>query len=90
MINVLNVFPNPFTGTIKVELQNAKPATVAIMLYDINGKLLFRSNSLNAMKGKNIISANLPVGLSLSPGSYIINVWIDGKMSKSAKLVKIN
>ena len=86
----INVFPNPFTSTIKVELQSARPATVAIMLYDINGKLLFRSNSLNAMKGKNIVSANLPVGFSLSPGSYIINVWIDGKMSKSAKLVKIN
>ncbi|MEP6710994.1 MAG: fibronectin type III domain-containing protein [Ferruginibacter sp.] len=89
-MQIIKVFPNPFTSMIQVELQNSKAATVNILVYDINGKLLFKSNGVNSMKGHNIVSANLPVGLSLSPGSYVINVWIDGKMSKSAKLIKIN
>ena len=88
--NVIKVFPNPFTDKIQVELQNPKSATVTIMLYDINGKMIFRSNGFNVMKGNNIVSANLPVGMSLAPGNYIINVWIDGKMSKTVKLIKVN
>ena len=88
--NVIKVFPNPFTDKIQVELQNPKSATVTIMLFDLNGKMVFRSNGFNVMKGNNIVSANLPIGMSLAPGNYIINVWIDGKISKTVKLVKIN
>ena len=86
----IKVFPNPFTDVIQVELQNAKASTAIIMLYDINGKMIFRSSALNVIKGNNIVTAKIPTGLSIVPGSYIINVWIDGKMSKSMKLIKIN
>jgi len=86
----IKVFPNPFTNKIVVEMTNPKAAPVNILLYDLNGKLVFRSTGLNVMKGNNTVSANLPVGLTLMPGSYFINVWIDGKLSKSVKLVKIN
>lgn len=89
-LDEIKVFPNPFTDKIQVELQNPKASSVSILLYDMNGKMLFRSNGLNVMKGNNIVSANLPVGMSLSPGSYVINVWIDGKMSKTVKLIKVN
>jgi hypothetical protein len=87
---IISVFPNPFTSMIKVELQNAKAKTVTIMLSNIDGKLIFKSNELNIMKGNNIVGANLPVNLALAPGSYIITVWVDGKLSKSTKLIKVN
>ena len=90
LADVISVFPNPFTDRIQVELQNPKASAVTIMLYDINGSLLFKTNNMNVMKGNNIVSANLPVGIKLAPGMYVINVWIDGKMSKSVKLIKVN
>jgi len=88
--NVIKVFPNPFTDKIQVELENPKSETVAIIVYDLNGKMVFRSNSFNVMKGKNIVAASLPIGMSLAPGTYVINVWIDGKVSKTVKLIKVN
>ena len=86
----IKVFPNPFTNKIQVEMVNPKAASVVIMLYDLNGKQVFQSTGLNVMKGNNTIAANLPVGLRLMPGSYFINVWIDGKLSKSVKLIKVD
>ncbi|MEO5943116.1 MAG: fibronectin type III domain-containing protein [Ferruginibacter sp.] len=87
---VISVFPNPFTNLIKVELQNQNAKKVSIMLSDISGNVIFKTNQLNVMKGHNIVGANLPVGLKLSPGSYIITVWVDGKLSKATKLIKVN
>jgi large repetitive protein len=86
----IKVFPNPFTNKIQVEMENLKSASVAIMLYDLSGRQVFRSNGMNVMKGNNTIAANLPVGLKLMPGSYFINILIDGKLSKSVKLIKVN
>jgi hypothetical protein len=87
---VISVFPNPFTNLIKVELQNETAKKVTIILSDISGNVIFKTNQLNVMKGHNIVGANLPVNLALSPGSYIITVWVDGTLSKSTKLIKVN
>lgn len=88
--SVITVYPNPFIDLIKVDMVSTKPATVNITVHDMNGKMVFRSNSMNVMKGNNVISAHLPVGLKVLPGTYVVNIWVDGKMSKVVKLVKVN
>ncbi|RYE23522.1 MAG: T9SS type A sorting domain-containing protein [Sphingobacteriales bacterium] len=88
--SVINIYPNPFIDVIKVDMTSTKPAAVNITVHDMAGKMVFRSNSMNIMKGNNVISAHLPVGLKVLPGSYVVNIWIDGKMSKVVKLVKVN
>ncbi len=86
----IKVFPNPFTSVIQVKLQSDKAAGIAILLYDVNGRLMYSSNGLNVVKGANIVSVNLTNGRSLPPGIYLLNVLIDGKMSKVEKLIKVN
>lgn len=88
--SVISVYPNPFIDVIKVDMTSSKAAAVNITVHDMNGKMVFRSNNMNIMKGNNVISAHLPVGLKVLPGSYVVNIWVDGKMSKVVKLVKVN
>ncbi len=86
----IKVFPNPFTGPVQVKLQSDKAAEIAILLYDVNGRLMYKSNGLHAVKGANTISVNLANGVQLPPGMYILNVLIDGKISKAERLIKVN
>lgn len=86
----IRVYPNPFTGPVQVKLQTDKDAEIAIQLYDVNGRLMYKSNGLRAVKGVNIISVNLADRAPLPPGMYILNVLIDGKISKAEKLIKVN
>lgn len=86
----IKIFPNPFTSNIQVQLNAEKNANVNILIYDINGKQMFRSENLNVIKGSNSISASLGNGRQLLAGTYIINILIDGKLSKVEKLIKVN
>ncbi len=88
--SIINVYPNPFIDVIKVDMTSTKQANVNIVVFDMNGRLIFRSNGMNIMKGNNIISTQLPVGLKVLPGNYVISIWVDGKMTKSVKLIKAN
>jgi hypothetical protein len=73
-----------------VQLNVDKNASVNILIFDINGKQMFRSENLHALKGVNNITASLGIGEQLLPGTYIINILIDGKISKVEKLIKVN
>jgi large repetitive protein len=86
----IKVFPNPFTDKIQVQLNLDENASVNILIFDINGKQMFRSENLKGLKGSNIISASLGIGRQLNAGTYIINILIDGKISKVEKLIKVN
>jgi large repetitive protein len=88
--DAIKVFPNPFTNNIQVQLNVDKNASVNILIFDIKGKQMFRSENLHALKGRNTISASLGSGRQLLSGTYIINILIDGKISKVEKLIKVN
>ncbi len=88
--NSVNVYPNPFTSKIQVEVNSKAASSVSVMLYDLNSKLVYRSNTFNAAAGKNTVTLNLPGSPALVPGNYVLNVWIDGVMMKTVKLLKIN
>jgi hypothetical protein len=42
------------------------------------------------MKGGNLMSINLANGMPLPPGVYLLKVMMDGKLSKTIKLIKSN
>ena len=84
------VFPNPFTQSIKVELTTDKRSTVVLQLFDMNSRLIQRSAALNTIPGKNVLSMDIPAGKPLSPGNYVVSVTVDGRLSKTVKLVKVN
>ncbi len=86
----IKAFPNPFKGNIQLAVQTEKAANIAVVLYDMNGKLMYQNNVLRVMPGGNLITVNLTNGVSLSPGMYILNVLVEGNISKSMRLVKIN
>ncbi len=85
----ISVFPNPFTGSIHLKLQTDKATEIAILLYDVNGRLMYKSNGLSAVKGASVITVNLTNGITIPPGIYVLNVLIDGKISKAEKLIKV-
>lgn len=87
---VVNVYPNPFVNVIKVDMTSTRQSNVQIVLFDMNGKTVFKTSGMNIMKGNNIISAELPAGLKVLAGNYLITVWADGKMIKTVKLIKAN
>ena len=86
----INVYPNPFTSRIDVELTHDKAASVSIMVYDLTSKLMYKSANIKQQAGYNKLSLNLPAGSGLVAGTYVVNVLIDGKPAKTVKLIKVN
>jgi len=87
--SAINVYPNPFTNKIEVEVNNAQANTISIQVYDVNARLIYKSAPFKPISGRNVIQVNLPGGVSLAPGNYVLNVLFDGKPAKTVKLVKI-
>jgi hypothetical protein len=86
----INVYPNPFTSRIDVEINNEKAANVTVMLYDLSHRLIYRSAEQKQTAGRNKISVNLPSSASILAGNYIVSIMVDGKLAKSVKLIKVN
>lgn len=86
-IGDVKVYPNPFTRSIQVEWNDIKASQVSVLLYDINGRMVFKGNKTNTVAGKNLITVN--VDGNLTPGTYVLNILADGKLERSVKLVKV-
>jgi hypothetical protein len=77
--NDIAVYPNPFNDKISIQLKE-KDAPVLISIYNIIGKLQY-STQINSSQNE----LNLA---GLKSGIYFINMRIDGKFSKTVKIVK--
>ncbi|RYE22844.1 MAG: hypothetical protein EOP51_12240, partial [Sphingobacteriales bacterium] len=86
----IKVFPNPFTDRIEVQFYNEKNATMTLMLYDLNSRLVHKTADTKQPAGLNKLTVNLPTGKTLQPGSYIVSVMVNGKVAKAVKLIKVN
>ncbi len=86
----INVYPNPFSDKIQVDISAVKSSDINMVLYDITGKIMYNSNAYRSIAGKNTYRLNLPNGASIQPGSYILNIIVDGKLTKSIRLIKVN
>ena len=77
-----NLFPNPATDNITLQLTLSQPVDVIVAMYDINGKLLYLE------KLKNTAEILKEYSLThLQPGIYILKAG-SGSVSKSFKIVK--
>lgn len=85
----ISVAPNPFVDKLNVSFYQEKAANVAIELYDVNGRIVFKENGLKAIAGNNNLTIQLN-GSAAIAGKYFLNVLIDGKKQKATKLIKVN
>ncbi len=77
----LKFFPNPNDGNFTVEFSNPKGKPVSIVVYDLNGKVLFKEDII----GEKNISRKLDVNIP-EKGTYILRIEQNNK-ALSKKLI---
>jgi hypothetical protein len=83
----LQAYPNPFHDNFTLLVPSQSKGNLAVMLYDISGKLVYRSGDENVQKGTNTI--NVTAGSRLTAGIYTVVVINTGdKTTKTYKLIK--
>jgi hypothetical protein len=88
--NSLNCFPNPFKRQVNFTFELYKNSEVIFNIYDINGKLVFKSTPIYEETGRYSISwdgkdmCKAPV----KPGNYIAVLMLNGYYNKSIKIIK--
>jgi len=83
----IKAFPNPFHDNLTLLVPSQSDGKVQVMLYDVSGKLVYRSGLQNIHKGTNTL--RIATGSNLTTGIYTIMIInVDGKMTKTIKLVK--
>ncbi len=85
----VSVYPNPFTNKIEVSLSNKKEAAVTVLLYDLSANLVYKTAEFKQPAGKSTITVNIPTAATLARGVYVVNIIVDGKMTKSVRLIKV-
>lgn len=82
--NLVQVFPNPFSNELFVELNADLAETVDVKLYNITGQQLF-SQQVLVSQGKNVVK--LDQVSSLLPGAYFVSCSVNGK-AYNIRLIK--
>ncbi|MEK7254147.1 MAG: DUF4331 family protein [Bacteroidota bacterium] len=79
-------FPNPFQHETTIKLNVRQAAQIAVQVYDLKGRLV--EQVLNEQKpgGEFQVKWNAS---RLPSGTYIINVYANGKLAQSGKVVKM-
>ncbi len=82
---VLNVFPNPFTGTSQIDyhLTSGLSSDAELLITDVAGRKVL-SLPVKSQSGK------VTVGKNLSSGIYFARITNGNEISKVLKLVKLN
>jgi hypothetical protein len=70
VMNVSSIYPQPFTGSINVNLNLSTDAFVTISILDLNGKTVY-TNSNQYKLGKTIVNLNTA---ELAAGMYLIRI----------------
>ncbi len=83
-LDVINVYPSPFVGNIKVDISSEKTDLVNIKITDMTGKSVF-SKAYNVNRGSGSIAITGLAGLS--KGFYMIEVK-GGEKTITRKLLK--
>ncbi len=80
---LVSTFPNPAKDNLKLQIQAGKPATFAIQLVDMAGKVVFE-NKYVVKKGQQQLS--VPVA-TLASGTYTVKVSENGALIASRTIV---
>src|SRR6187455_1361381 len=80
---VLNIFPNPATNKITMQVKNFSPGMVSVKILDAKGKIMREDNRLLTNGSEDVV-----MFLSLKAGIYIILVSDQGKSARRKLLVQ--
>jgi hypothetical protein len=83
---VFNIFPNPFTSYLQVEVKLAQENTLLFHLYNASGQLL-KSEAHNLAIGSQTITISLS-GQHIPPGTYFLRISDEHGELKTKKLIK--
>jgi peroxidase len=75
-----NVYPNPATAFVNVDLENYVGMDVEVIIYDLRGVKLIAEKLVGL--GTPVVSFNLS---NTPPGTYVVRVIVEGKKSVSKK-----
>ncbi len=82
----INCYPNPFHGSLSIEISNAAATGFEADIFDLSGRLLQRLKQINSNRiiwdGKDLSGSNC------AAGTYIIRVTVNGKATMK-KIVKM-
>lgn len=76
----VNIFPNPFNEEINVQFTNSTKSTIKIEVTDVMGRVLDQYSFTN--------TNNIKINNDYQKGIYLVNIYEDGSLMKSQKLVK--
>jgi hypothetical protein len=83
----VSAYPNPFRQSFTLTVTSSRPDQLDVLLYDINGKLVYRTRYGNLNSGTNTI--RVQPDKQLLPGMYMVKAVLGtGKASRQIKLVK--
>ena len=66
------VFANPFTGSLKLQLNLSEAQTVSVKMYDMEGRTVVAQNPLLYSASANLI--NVSASENLKPGAYLLEI----------------
>lgn len=78
--NTVHIFPNPFNEIINVQLNDINNSAIQIQVVDVTGRLVDKFNLTN--------ENNIQLQNTYKKGIYFINIYENGSLISSQKLVK--
>ncbi len=89
-IQMIKMGPNPFNQQLTINFRIGKEANLAILIFDINGKLVKTLYDAKVSNGEHSIEWNgkNTIGNDLNPGTYIIQFQTSNRNPLSFKIVK--
>jgi len=88
-IAIKNFYPNPFTESVNIDFYSTSVRNkVSVDILNLGGRLLFTYQAVNPPAGNNTLKINLK-GRSLANGVYLVRFNINGILTKTAKLIKV-
>jgi len=81
----IRIFPNPTTNSISIQFNLANESNIEYYIYDINGiereYMNYKKNYYDNLEIKKFES--------LEPGLYVIKVFVNGRIEKVDKIIKL-
>ncbi|MBI2280172.1 MAG: choice-of-anchor B family protein [Bacteroidetes bacterium] len=80
-VNVVNIFPNPFSKLINVQfLNNSHTSAIQIQIVDVAGRLVDKFDFTN--------ENNIQLQNNYKKGVYLMNIYENGLLIKNQKMIK--
>jgi large repetitive protein len=87
-LEIGQVYPNPFDQSLNIDFNNpTQNGNVNVEIFDLTGRVVYRKNFGSLGAGRNTLRMTT-VNSNMSPGIYMLRLHVDGRLSKTIKLVK--